>query len=146
MGTTDIRLICSVFPFEEKMQTNNVIVFPKAKSRQTSDNRVNPVVTLKGAEESAEQVAHYHIQKSVSLIVPHLFNQLHIAGFTPDSDDDFVIKEGAFIVESIRSYMFAFYGLKHPFQKIVDRVFIEEENDGKDVLTIAKNIMVTLGD
>jgi hypothetical protein len=136
-------------------QTNNVILFPAARYQQYSPD-ANPnakpspttgsPLSVEEIDKKIQQNIHYHIQKTIGFLVPNLFNQMHVAGFTPDGEDDFTIKEGAFIVEAIRSYMFSFYEMKHPFQKIVDKVFIQEENDGKDVLTISKNIMVTLGE
>jgi len=119
-------------------QSNNVILFPKIRKT------VAPV-TKEDIEEVLEQNKQYHIQQTIDFLTPILFSHLNIAGFIPN-ESEFAIKEGAFIVESIRSHMFTHYGLKHPFQKIVDKVFIKEEGDDEGVFTIAKSIKAKLSE
>lgn len=125
-------------------QPNNIVIFPKSAPSRT----VSPHSPLsrKEIDEALEENKQYHIQETVSFLIPIIFSHLNISGFTPDSENEFAVKEGAFIVESIRSHMFSHYGLKHPFQKIVDKVFVKEEGDEDGVLTIAKNIKVNLND
>ena len=119
-------------------QSNNVIIFPKVRKI------VNPV-TKEDIEELLEENKQYHIQQTIDFITPMLFSHLNIAGFIPNQSE-MAIKEGAFIVESIRSHMFTHYNLKHPFQKIVDKVFTHEEGDDEGVFTIAKSLKVKLSE
>jgi hypothetical protein len=122
-------------------QSNNVVLFPKAIHRVDPNS---PVPSKQEVNENIDQNKQYHIQETINFLTPILFSHLNIAGFSPDGEDEFSVKEGAFIVEAIRSHMFSHYGLKHPFQKIVDKVFVKEEGDAEGVLTIARDIKVSL--
>ena len=75
-------------------------------------------------------------------MTPIIFSQLEIAGFAPDDPENiFVIKEGAFILEAIRSRMYSHYGMYHPMQKLVDKLFIpDKDEDG--MLTMSSNINI----
>jgi len=110
-----------------------------------SNNIVIPT-SREEIKENLEENKQYHIQQTIDFITPMLFSHLNIAGFAPDGENEFAVKEGAFIVEAIRSHMFTHYGMKHPFQRIVEKVFIKEEGDPDGVLTIAKKIKATLSE
>jgi len=127
-----------------KKKSNNVIAFPKTIQRAVSNT--SPAPTQEEVNENLDQNKQYHIQETINFLIPIIFSHLNIAGFTPDEGNDFAVKEGAFIVESIRSHMFSHYGLKHPFQKIVGKVFVKEEGDEEGVLTIARHIKVILNE
>lgn len=121
------------------METNNVVIFPK------SNNRTELPTSKEEVNEILEDNKSYHIQQTLDFITPMIFSHLNIAGFSPN-DDEKSVKEGAFIVEAIRSHMYSHYGLKHPFQNLVDKVFIKEEGDPEGVLTIVKQIKATLSE
>jgi hypothetical protein len=94
-------------------------------------------------EDRLELLKQYHIQETIEIVIPSLFNQLEIAGFLSE-DDIQDMKDGAFIVESIRSLMSKRYDLYHPFQKIADNLFYSEPSDPfslkiKESLTIKFN-------
>lgn len=123
---------------------NNVISFPKQNVSLNNNGNQQHTLSKEEINDNLEQNRQYHIQETIAFLTPIIFSHLNIAGFSPNGEDEFSIKEGAFIVEAIRSHMFSHYGLKHPFQKIVDKVFIKEEGDPEGVLTIARDIKVTL--
>jgi len=104
LGASDIyNYVQTLFYLRGKMtQSNNVIIFPKVRKI------VNPV-TKEDIEELLEENKQYHIQQTIDFITPMLFSHLNIAGFIPNQSE-MAIKEGAFIVESIRSHMFTHYG------------------------------------
>lgn len=112
------------------MNSNNVVNFPKSKY-------ANKDITLQDIEHNMDMMRHYHIQETIQNLVPMIFNQLDIAGFGLIEDDvDHDIKDGAFIVEALRSLMLKHYGMHHPFQQVAEAIFIshpDEENAFKIV-------------
>ncbi len=105
---------------------SNVIEFPRT-SKRVHDNV--PPLSLEKVKENLDVLKHSHIQETISIIAPILFQNLSLAGFELiDEDDASSIKDSAFLIEAIRSILFKFYGLEHPFQKISENVFKTEEN------------------
>jgi len=104
-------------------KSNNVILFPKQLESNPNLAKIEDI------QHNLEMMRHYHIQETILQLTPMIFNQLDIAGFglSEDSDDD--VKDGALIVEALRSYMSKYYGSFHPFQVIAENVFIEKEDD-----------------
>ena len=62
-----------------------------------------------------------------------------------EEEDDDNLRDGAFIVESLRSFMCKHYGIYHPFQKITDNVFEEDLSDEGN-LKIVDSICLELKD
>lgn len=120
------------------MTSNNVVVFPKASRR---DVEVPDLIEI---EENLEMMKQYHIQETIATLAPMIFNQLGVAGFDLADDDDEDaslegIKDGAFIVESLRSMMMKHYSIYHPFQDIADQIFSTDKED-IGVLKIADSL------
>lgn len=100
------------------MSSNNVVSFPKGKS--TSKD-----ITLEDIQHNMDMMRHYHIQETIQNLVPMIFNQLDVAGFGLIEDDvDHDIKDGALIVEALRSLMLKHYEMHHPFQQVAEAIFI----------------------
>lgn len=118
------------------MENNNVILFPKKNAN------VKSVLDQKEIEKNVETLKHYHIQETIATIAPHIFNQLDLAGFELGEDSN-SIKDGAFIVESLRSMMCKYYGIYHPFQQIASNVFMPDKED-LSVLKIAETLNLKL--
>jgi hypothetical protein len=107
-------------------KANNVVSFPKQNNR-SKDKSIEEV------QNNINMVRHYHIQETIASIAPIIFNQLEVAGFvlSEDDEDEENLKDGAFLVESLRSIMCKYYGIYHPFQQIAESVFIpDDEEDG----------------
>jgi hypothetical protein len=102
--------------------SNNVILFP------TKNNKYNGPQTLEEVDESMDMVKQFHIQETIETIVPSLFDQLNIAGFTPDEDDEEILKHSAMVVESIRSLLCMVRGINHPLQLIADNLFVQTDD------------------
>ena len=66
-----------------------------------------------------------HINETLELIVPMIFNNIEMAGFNVIGKDydDLNIKNGALVVESIRSILCDYHDIYHPFQDIANSVF-----------------------
>lgn len=121
-------------------QSNNIVIFPK------KNLNAKAVKDIEEIEHNMEMMKHYHIQETIANIAPLVFNQLEIAGFhVTDNDDDHDIKDGALIVEALRSIMCKYYGLYHPLQKIADNVF-SENNEEIGTLKIVDELNVSLKD
>lgn len=100
------------------MTSNNVVTFPKGKTL-TKD------ITLEDIQHNMDMMRHYHIQETIQNLVPMIFNQLDIAGFgLIEEDVDHDIKDGALIVEALRSLMLKHYDMHHPFQQVAEAIFI----------------------
>lgn len=102
--------------------TNNIILFP------TKNNKYNGPQTLEEVDETIDLVKQFHIQETIETIVPSLFDQLNIAGFLPDEDDEEILKHSAMVVESIRSLLCMVRGINHPLQLIADNLFVQTDD------------------
>jgi hypothetical protein len=117
------------------MTSNNIVVFPKTKINSNIKNQ-----SIEEIEDNMELIRQIHIQKTIETVAPILFDQLAIAGFEP-AEDDSDIKDGAMVVESIRSLLSKNYGIFHPLQPISSSVFQESE---EGFLEIPENLFVTI--
>lgn len=119
--------------------SNNVITFPK------ENKNPKKIPTIDDINRSIDQMNLYHIQETIASIIPLLFNQIEVAGFSiADMDDEEEsIKYGAFIIEAIRAILCRHYDLYHPFQDIIDNVF--EDGDG-DEIKVVKELIVKFKD
>lgn len=104
------------------MKSNNVISFPKKNIKIPEPSKIEDI------NHNMDMMRHYHIQETVFNLAPLIFNHLDIAGFGLSEDVDEDIKDGAFIIEALRSLMFKHYDMYHPFQDISENIFKE----GKD--------------
>ena len=104
------------------MESNNVLIFPK------KNENVKSFLDQKEVEQNVQNIRLYHIQETMSEILPHIFAKLDLAGFDVSEESEFM-KDGAFIVESLRSFMCKYYGIYHPFQEIANSVFIPVEKE-----------------
>lgn len=101
------------------MSSNNVIMFPPR------NNKYNGPDTIEEVDESMEMVKQFHIQETIETIVPFFFNQLSVAGFNSDDEDDDILKHSAMVVEAIRSLLCAMRGIEHPLQLIAENLFVQ---------------------
>lgn len=123
------------------MQSNNVVMFPKPYNGPTVE-----VPSMEEINQNTDMMKHFHIQETITNIVPIIFNQLDIAGFELLEEDEDLsqtsLKEGAFIVEGLRAIMCRHYGLYHPFQEIWEKVFRPENIAGETALKIVDKIEI----
>ena len=119
----------------------NVIQFPNKRE----DLYSNPL-TAEDVEDKILNLKYYHISETLSTIVPNLFALMDSSGFSLENlenGDDF-LKDGAFLVESLRSIMCKHYGIQHPFQKIAQKVFTESKSGDDITFVIADKINIKL--
>lgn len=96
--------------------SNNVVSFPKRNA--------NPDISLEDIQHNMDMMKHYHVQETIQTLVPIIFNQLDVAGFgLVEEDVDLDIKDGALIVEALRSLMLKHYDIHHPFQQVAEAIF-----------------------
>lgn len=104
---------------------DNVIQFP-GKMREVPKD-VDEII------ERVDTIKHLHVQEVLTTIVPIIFNQMAAAGFDFIEDEETGevtnVKDGAFLVESLRSIMLKHYGIDHPFQIIAENIFSQENNN-----------------
>jgi hypothetical protein len=116
-----------------KKSSNNVILFPAHKITQLA-----PPQTIEDVNDRILNVQHFHIQETIDFVAPMLFEQLSVAGFDVEHDME-SIKDGAMLVEGIRSFLCKILGIEHPIQLISDKMFDlndDFEISGVDGLTI----------
>jgi len=118
--------------------SNNVIQFPKANSRM-----LNEVVAIEEITRNVEMMKLYHIQETIANLAPMIFNQLEVAGFSISDEEVTDIKDGAFIVEALRSLMSKYYDIYHPFQQIAENVFTPDAEE-IGALRIADSLNIEL--
>ena len=118
---------------ENKDSSNNIIKFPK-------EHRVNVLqsnsLTKEQADKQLNLLKNYIIREIMMLIVPFIFNKLASAGY---SLDNHVQKDGALIEEALRSMLYKYHDIEHPFQSLAEQMF--EINDDDD-LTMVGNLCI----
>lgn len=122
------------------MDSNNVVNFPKPYSGPKQ------ILTPENISHNLDMMKQFHIQETLTNVIPMIFNQLDISGFSlgdEDSTEDESIKDGALIVESIRSFMCKYYGIDHPFQKLAENIF-ESDIEEPETLNIVNDLNVKL--
>lgn len=120
------------------MESNNVVVFPKPYHGPKGE-----IVTPEEVIKNVEMMKLYHIQETIGTIAPIIFNQLEVAGFNISDEETTDIKDGAFIIEALRSMMCKYYGIYHPFQQISENVF-SPDNEEIGALRIADSLNLEL--
>jgi len=106
------------------MNSNNVIVFPR------ENKNIKKMISIEEINENVEQMNLYHIQETITNLIPIIFTQLEIAGFYPDEEDlEDDIRDGAFFVEALRSMLCKHYDIYHPLQRVTEQLFEEDESE-----------------
>lgn len=122
------------------MNSNNVVTFPKQYAGPKE------IVNSEDISRNLDMMKQFHIQETIINIAPMIFNQLDIAGFGfPDEEDSSpeTLKDGAFIIESLRSVMCKYYGIYHPFQKLSEEIFYPDSED-EESLRIVDSLNIVL--
>ena len=120
--------------------SNNIVAFPK-KSTNAKD-----IQNLEEIQHNMDMMRHYHIQETILNLAPIIFTHLDIAGFGLDEELDSDVKDGAFIIEALRSLLCKSYGIYHPIQQITDNVFVQEDVDGEQMYKFAHKINLKFED
>lgn len=103
---------------------NNIIQFPyRGSDRHPAPQSLEDVI------DSVETVRLVHIQESLETVVPMLFDKLSLAGFAPEDEMEY-IKDGALVVEAIRSFLSKTYDIHHPLQMIAEHLFEQIDDEG----------------
>jgi len=105
------------------MDSSNVIPFPKKNVHIKEQPLVEDIT------RNIEMMRQYHIQETIATLAPMIFNQLEVAGFEISDEEETDIKDGAFIIESLRSLMCKYYDIYHPFQQIAENVFSPDKEE-----------------
>jgi hypothetical protein len=123
------------------MTSNNVVKFPKAYNGPADEESFALKITT-----NIDMMKHYHIQETIATITPMIFTQLEIAGFPlgeEESGELVDIKDGALVIEALRSIMCKQYEIYHPFQKIAENIFSPDEEE-EGALKISESINIEL--
>jgi hypothetical protein len=116
---------------------SNIIKFPK-------NNPKFVPADLEEIEDRMDDLKLHHIHESLQNILPSFFAQLETVGFdfsTLEGESDPYIKDGAFVVESIKAMLCKYHGINHPFSAIADNIFVpDDEEEGS--FKIVDNISV----
>lgn len=117
---------------------SNVIRFPTKNTRSIPKDEIEIANNIK-------LVKINHITETLSTIIPMLFTNIELAGFSvalDEDEEDINIKDGALIVESVRSLLCKLHGLDHPFQKLSENIFIKTPD--VDELSMREKLNMTL--
>jgi len=123
---------------KEFMNKNNVIQFP-GSVREIPKNEEEII-------QKVDNIKHLHIQEVLATMVPIIFNQMATAGFDFIDDEETCeannMKDGAFLVEALRSIMLKHYDIDHPIQTLAENLFNQDENSG--VLLLRHDIISSM--
>ena len=119
---------------------DNIIKFPESKiKRQNGPNSVEEI------DDKVNILKEHHINETISVIMPLLFSSLDSAGFSFDEEGIAdTIKDGALLLESLRSIMYKYYGIPHPFQLIAENIFIEDPEAGENAYKLADALNIVI--
>lgn len=116
---------------------NNIIQFPPRENFRNI-----PPQNIEEVNDQIDTLKHIHVQESIEMVIPILFNNLAILGFDPDENDHFLIKDGSLVVESVRSFLNKFYGINHPLQIISENLFETIDEEGNLEMTSKFSIVL----
>jgi len=119
------------------MPANNVIEFPNKNKLLTGEPKDMIEVTL-----NVNQIRFNHINETLQAVVPMIFSNIELAGFDfiPNEDDeDPNIKDGALLVECLRSMLCKHYNIEHPLQRVAEELFIRQDDDS---FTLADTLVI----
>ena len=119
---------------------NNILQFPIDRVKSLS--HLPSPSSKEEVDEKVDEFKNFHIQEAIETIVPVLFNQIQILGFEPSDDENEYVKDGAFLVEAIRSFMCKLYDIHHPLQLVASSLF-EEDADERFVISDRVKIVIT---
>lgn len=122
------------------MTANNIILFPTKNSHA---GFITPPQTLEEVDKSVDMIKHVHIQETLEVVVPMLFDNLTIAGFNPSEEDSEFLKDGALIVEAIRSLLSKLYAIDHPLQLVAKNLFVATEGIDSYV-SVSDNVKIVV--
>jgi hypothetical protein len=118
---------------------NNIIVFPNKNLRLPQ--------TIEEVADTLDIVRQVHIQETLQLIVPMLFDNISHAGFNPDDkDENALLKHGAMVVEAVRSFLCKVSGIEHPLQIIAENLFEQVDSEGNLEVSDKVKIVITPND
>lgn len=104
----------------EQSNDDNIIPFPTQRLRLISADPETP--------DNNEEANREYVNGFVHELALHLLSEFHEEGF--DIQTKTFDKNFGFVVEAIRSTLFATYDIEHPFQEIVDKcVRFAHDND-----------------
>ena len=101
--------------------TDNVVPFPGVK-------RNSPPQNLEEVQSNLETIRQVHIEEAMNLVATVVFDNLLLAGFSFDPDDDSMIKDVALMLESLRSLLSKYHNLEHPFHRVANEIFALQKN------------------
>jgi hypothetical protein len=119
------------------MPANNVIEFPNKNKLLTGEPKDMIEVTL-----NVNQIRFNHINETLQAVIPMIFSNIELAGFDfiPNEDDeDPNIKDGALLVECLRSMLCKHYNIEHPLQRVAEELFIRQDDDS---FTLADTLVI----
>jgi hypothetical protein len=120
---------------------DNIIKFPESKIIRFGQEPIS----AESVEDKVNILKEHHINETLSVVMPLLFSSLDSAGFTFDPERvDETIKDGALVLESLRSIMCKYYGIPHPFQLISENLFIEDPQMGENAYKLADEINIKI--
>ena len=111
-------------PEETNETPTNIIQFPNVAVRPLPIKTPNK----EAVDQHVEQVKHYHVARTLAEIGPQILSNMEVAGIHVGSDPDMTPKDGAFLMESLRAFMYRYYKLFHPFHTVTDNIFVDQED------------------
>jgi hypothetical protein len=109
------------------------VLYPERIYQQEVEN------VIEDNEENIKALHIMHVDETVGEILPILFRYLTSGGFDLSNTNN--VKEGAFIVEALRSALLHTYNINHPFQKLTEEIF---ETMDDDILKIVTTLNIEL--
>ena len=125
--------------------TDNIIQFPQRSKNPVPKDDAEIQLNM-------NMIKHNHINETLTTIIPLLFTNIELAGFDlgmneeEEDVEDVNIKDGALIVESIRSLLCKLHEMKHPFQALSEMIFLDDEEGGLKMVDKLKIVLNKKGD
>ena len=104
---------------------DNVLLFPQIPVSISVPEESIPVKTVEDIKSNISMLHAVYINEIIETVLPTLSNQLTAAGFSIGSGAS--LKDGALFVESLRAMLCKQYGIHHPFNKLAEALFQEDD-------------------
>lgn len=117
---------------------DNVILFPF----KVFPSRKNPS-SKKDVKENLELLRVVQVNEIVEMFVEEILKRLEILGYNISANKN--LKDGAFMLEALKSLLLKQHDIYHPFQQLAETVYeVDKQPDDEYNLRLVDNINISL--
>ena len=116
---------------DQETVNDNILIFPVERivhSEHTAAGVDKIEQSIESIKEQTNILRMNQMSRIVDAIIPFIFGQLNIMGVR--TDDERIVKSGAFLLEALKALLSYHLGLPHQFHKLIEKTMIPD-NTGR---------------